>query len=201
MVERIKVGIVGAPGAGKSTLAHHLVTLGKMMGKSVEYAPEYARQYILRHGAPDNVFEQLAIFLGQKRLEEELLRVYDYVIADSASFLSTIYAQGDVRIAKERSALVEIYRLSLEELVTYQHILYIPPELPCLPDGIRYQSETEAKNIDLDIRRLLDRFGVSYEVVQGLPRQRLEIAAKHIHWPIEKIDASTLTAVEALLLS
>jgi hypothetical protein len=130
--ENTRICLIGAPGTGKSTLAQALVAKMKLQGLDVEFCPEYARTYFRQTGAPKNVFEQFVIFAGQCEREDEL-DVHDYVVADSASFMSdTFYSymrfkQGKMGPdPKLDRAYAELQRLCVPRLKSFDHIFFIP---------------------------------------------------------------------------
>jgi GTPase SAR1 family protein len=72
----IKIGIVGVPGSGKTTLARALASKCRSIDrlKNVELVSEYARRYISKHGSISSMSEQYRILEKQAewRLDHHL---------------------------------------------------------------------------------------------------------------------------------
>lgn len=85
------INLLGAPGAGKSTLAAGLFYLMKRKYKSVELVTEYAKD-LHYDGHKSDDLDQLSVFAEQNRRITRLIGKVDYVISDSPLFLSAYYA-------------------------------------------------------------------------------------------------------------
>lgn len=184
-----KIAIVGGPSSGKTTTALLLCYQLKMMGCEVHFLLEYATNYIIRNGAPRHVFEQLAIFHGQKD-EEEYIEAHnrnrgggiDYLVCDSATFLAAVYArhcrpedENKEGIQKYNFALKTLDKWSREKMFkTYDYIFLLSPEIPFKKNNIRWQTdEQEARKIATEIESYLIVEGRSYWKISGSPKERV----------------------------
>jgi len=85
------INLIGAPGAGKSTLAAGLFAEMKRRYLSVELVTEYAKDLTYDGHRSENM-DQLAVFAEQHRRIARLVGKVDYVISDSPLFLSAYYS-------------------------------------------------------------------------------------------------------------
>lgn len=87
-----RISIFGAPGAGKTVLAHELFTHYKKQGRSCEVLNELAREwaYVDR---PIQSMDQLYLFATQMHREDTLLTrdKCEFVITDSPVMLNAFY--------------------------------------------------------------------------------------------------------------
>ena len=85
------INLIGAPCAGKSTLAAGLFALMKKRYISVELVTEYAKDLIY-DGIQSHDMDPYVVFAEQHRRIKRLEGKVDYVITDSPLFLSAFYA-------------------------------------------------------------------------------------------------------------
>lgn len=178
-----KICFVGGPGSGKSTLAREIVNKLGLLGYNVEYVDEYARKHIRETGRPCCIFEQY--FIQDKQVEKEdyvARQNCDFIICDSASILSYAYAiryQGRHSILKRRKVLQEILDKAHEQVATYDLIFFIPQEISCEEDGVRFNIE-DARDISEQIEAFLKVEMISFYVLTGTLEQRSEKALETI---------------------
>src|SRR3989338_6319082 len=97
-----KIAVVGAPGAGKTTIAGGVALRLREKGFNVGQVTEYAYTYCNRYGQPTHWLEQIMIFMGEQKREKDLDHC-DFVVCDAAMFLALVYMrllmprQGDFR--------------------------------------------------------------------------------------------------------
>lgn len=147
----IKVGICGAPSAGKTTSAERIrAVLKRQYGlPSVEAVREYARHYIEETGKVKNIHEQWSILQGQERWERQAERTYDFVISDSPMFLPYIYTVtlADLKDPKHRHLLLSMYEEALLAVCEYEVIYLLPLPEKVQQDGLRVQNEDDARKL------------------------------------------------------
>jgi len=171
------IGFVGAPSTGKTTLARAVANEVGLRGLAVEFVSEYARTYIQRYGPIESVSEQLVIFDGQARREDDARSTgADYVIAETPVF--TGYAYGLEKMsasAKDTRVLQVVHRLILERLRLYHRVYYIPIELPLQRDGTRSETEETRRRLDARLRASLELWAPSFVTVRGDLKDRMQV--------------------------
>ena len=85
-----RIAVLGGPRCGKTTLIQHLYVEMKIAGLNAGYALEYSTEYLKDKGMIETISEQYGIYLGQKKLEDEL-SVFDYALTDYATFVLPSY--------------------------------------------------------------------------------------------------------------
>lgn len=169
-----RIAFIGAPGTGKSTLAGALVPQIKCLHLDVEFCREAARDYLLRTGDTESPLEQFIMMSDGIKREDEL-DVHDYVVCDSATFLSDVYfsymrhrADRLGRDLKLDYAQTEIARVSRERLHRFHHIFYVPvQDFGQVKDPSRIYTEHQ-ELISRMMRAYLDVNLVDYHVVKGV---------------------------------
>ena len=169
----IVVNLFAGPGAGKSTTCAGIFHELKLKGINCEMALEYAKDKVWEESYR-TLENQIYVFGHQL---QRIFRVKDkveVVITDSPLILSIYYD-------KERSA-------NLKNLVMEQHnqfhninIFIGRNDLAYNPKG-RYQTFEEAKNIDKDLKRLLDSLDVDYiDINKGETEKAVQIILEELN--------------------
>ena len=160
---------------GKTTLIQHLYVEMKIAGLNAGYALEYSTEYLKDKGMIETISEQYGIYLGQKKLEDELA-VFDYALTDYATFVPYIYGRfmlgNKERTKKEIQILKDLYCLAIEDIQNYDMIVYVPREFGYIQDGVRWQDEDIALQIDDAILNFLKAENVNYIEVKGSTKER-----------------------------
>jgi len=170
-----RIAVLGGPRCGKTTLIQHLYVEMKIAGLNAGYALEYSTEYLKDKGMIETISEQYGIYLGQKKLEDEL-EVFDYALTDYATFVPYIYGRfmlgNKVRSKKEIQILKDLYCLAIEDIQNYDMIVYVPREFGYVQDGVRWQAEDVALQIDEAILSFLKSENVNYIEVKGSTKDR-----------------------------
>ncbi len=170
-----RIAILGGPRCGKTTLIQHLYVEMKILGLDVGYALEYSTDYLRDKGMIETISEQYGIYLGQKKIEDDLSGV-DYALTDYATFVPYIYGRfmlGDrKRTKKEIQILKDLYCLAIEDIQNYDMIIYVPREFGYVKDGVRWQDESIAIQIDEAILSFLKAENINYIEVSGSTKDR-----------------------------
>lgn len=170
-----RIAILGGPRCGKTTLIQQLYVEMKIMGLSVGCASEYSTDYLRDKGMIESIAEQYGIYLGQQKIEEDL-GSFDYAITDYATFVPYIYGRYMLgtkkRTKKEIEILKDLYYLALRDLPKYEHIFFVPREFGYSKDGVRWQDENAALEVDAAIKSFLEAENVPYIEVTGSTKER-----------------------------
>lgn len=170
-----RIAVLGGPRCGKTTLIQHLYVEMKIIGIDVDYALEYSTEYLKEKGMIESISEQYGIYLGQRKLEDNL-EDNEYALTDYATFLPYIYGRFMLgkkkRSKKEIQILKDLYSLAIEDINRYDHILYLPREFGYEKDGVRWQDEDTAKLIDESILNFLESENIDFKIISGSTKER-----------------------------
>ncbi len=140
------LNLFGGPGTGKSTTAAGIFHKLKLAGVNCEMALEYAKDRVWE-GSGHVLDNQLYVFGKQYHRLWRLLGKVDIVITDSPLLNSLLYYRGE--------------NPHFPEMVTFEHKglnnfnVLLQRVKPFNPAG-RLQDEAQAKDLDLEIRTILD---------------------------------------------
>jgi len=168
------VNLYGGPGSGKSTNAAGAFYAMKSRGINCEYVQEYAKD-ICWEGRHYLFSDQLYVFAKQNRRLERLYDKVDVAITDCPLLLSYFYGRNPHHLA-----LIKEFWEKAPQL----HI-FLVREKPYSEAG-RMQTEEEARAIDVELRRLMDKIGIPYWVVfanKEAPEAILDIIAMELASP------------------
>ncbi len=172
-----KICFVGGPGSGKSTLARQVVIRLGLLGYNAEHVEEYARKHIRETATSCCEFEQVFIQEKQKEKEDFVAATNcDFVVCDSASFLTYAYAiryPGNHGKVKRNKALQEILDRAHREASSYDHIFFIPQEIPVKEDGVRF-NVGDAEAISTQIEAFLKLEMIDYVTIRGTLEERTQ---------------------------
>ena len=147
----------------------------KIAGLNAGYALEYSTEYLKDKGMIETISEQYGIYLGQKKLEDELAS-FDYALTDYATFVPYIYGRfmlgNKERSKKEIEILKDLYSLALEDIQNYDMIVYVPREFGYVQDGVRWQDEGIALQIDDAILSFLKAENINFIEAKGSTKDR-----------------------------
>jgi NadR type nicotinamide-nucleotide adenylyltransferase len=131
-----KIAIIGPESTGKSTLCSQLADHYQTV-----WCPEYAREYLLKHGMNYTYEDLLMIAKGQIELEEEFI---EKVRASRLLFIDT-----NMYVMKVWCEFVfgKCHRFILEQIVERKYDLYLlcNTDLPWIRDELREYPEPETR--------------------------------------------------------
>lgn len=165
MIKPLVLNLVAGPGAGKSTTAAGVFSKLKLRGVNCELVTEYAKDKVWEESY--RVLEDQIYVLGKQhhrlfRLKDKV----DAIITDSPVFLSAYYGTDTTILFDEFVA---------ETYASYNNItVFLERQKHYNPAG-RMQSEEEAREIDRELKDLMERLHISYITRPGNEDTILEL--------------------------
>jgi nicotinamide riboside kinase len=137
-----RIGFIGVPGSGKSSVARGLAARGYAKLKNLELIAEYARRFISKYGPVDRVSDQYRILEKQTELEDAVPQdKTNVIITESPIFLGFLYSLElrDLNNNKDVMYVNDIFkRMSrLNCPHRYDIIFHLPPIWKPVQDGVR----------------------------------------------------------------
>jgi nicotinamide riboside kinase len=158
-----RVNLWGGPGIGKSTTAARLFGELKVAGYSVEFIQEYIKAWAYEKRQLGS-FDQVYIFAKQQRLEDRVLRaMVRLTVTDSPLLMQCVYAKRYNSLGWEQ--LIQIGKLFDEKYPSVNFLLK-RTNTSYQTEG-RWQTEEEAKQIDVEIEQFMNDYGIPYEKIDN----------------------------------
>lgn len=186
----IKIGMTGAQGTGKTSMAE---AMQRVAFRNFALVPSTARQ-IKEYGYPINrdatELSQLLVPLLRMTDEAEATtdshnRLYKQgIISDRTLIDSLAYTMYQNSHIWEGGDFVEniTFRLTQMYMPTYNVLLYFPIYWDNVGDGVRDPDEAYRREIDLNVKTILEALGVEYWTVPNVsPEERSA-------WLVDKFD-------------
>lgn len=165
LMKKAIICLYGGPGVGKSTTAAYLFTLCKLRAMNVELVREYIKDWVWE-GRTVIPGDQLYIFAKQSRKERILFKDTDLIITDSPIWLSPIYEKKfDIEPFVTEIAIEKQLSVAAKAGFRYMHFI-LNRQKPYQQEG-RYQTEEEAKLIDIEVKNLLTRKQMPFWEING----------------------------------
>jgi len=119
MKKTLVINLIGAPGAGKSTISSRMFSDMKTDGLDVEIAPEYAKELVWE-GRTETFKDELYLFAKQNHRMFRLNGKTDYIITDRPLILSQFYntMYGDKSEAFKNIVLVKFFIINYSLFVS-----------------------------------------------------------------------------------
>jgi nicotinamide riboside kinase len=169
----IRIALIAGPSAGKTTQATHFYSITKSKMIQIEYVSEWVREAFNSGMIPDeNPWVQFWILEEQRRREDCVPEEIQYVVTDSPTILSYVYALFNGTLERDKWLWIKMYEKFLSDLKRYDFIFYCEREKPYTIDGTRKQTEQEARQIDVHIKHLLDMHKITYHLLNGATESR-----------------------------
>ena len=188
-----KIVIIGPESAGKSTLCEKLASHYQTL-----WVPEYAREYLEKHGTDYAYEDLLTIAKGQIELEEKLsdplqvisdqLPVSSSTEAHHSSLITYLFIDTDMYVMKVWAEYVfnNCHNWILNRIAERKYDLYLlcDVDLPWVEDHLReYPDEKIRKKLFYFYKELMINQSTPWYIISGNYEERLEKA-------IQFIDAS-----------
>lgn len=166
-----KIVIIGPESTGKSTLAEQLAERYQTV-----WVPEYAREYLTKHGMSYKYEDLLAIAKGQLDLEDAL----EKKASNGLMFIDT-----DMTVMKVWSDFVfgRSHPFILEQLKQRSYHLYLlcNTDLPWVEDELREYPDLETRERLMKIYRdLMKSQEVPFVEISGSEEKRLEMGMQAV---------------------
>ena len=176
-----KIVIIGPESTGKSTLckqlAEHYNTL---------WCPEYAREFLLKHGTNYSFDDLLTIAKGQIVLEESYeLKVKNDELENKKNH-PKLFLDTDMIVMKVWCEFVfgKCHQFILDELKTRKYDLYLlcNIDLPWVRDELReYENEAPRKELFSIYKNILEHQSSPWKLISGIGELRLQHAINAIN--------------------
>lgn len=161
------INIVGAPGAGKSTLAAGLFVEMKKRYMNVELVTEYAKDLIY-DGLHSDDFDQKTIFKEQHKRVARLIDNVQWVVTDSPLYLSAYYAQ-------RAQSSDEFVKFILDTAKCYNNFNFLVKRNHRYDPNGRSQTESESDQIHLDLIEFMNSNNIPYKEIPAGDSQPLAL--------------------------
>lgn len=157
----VYINIFGGPGVGKSTTAASLFVEMKRQNMNVELVTEVAKDFVWEDRST-TLSIQPYITIKQFRNLVRLKGKVDYVITDAPILLGCVYADryAPNLPASYKQFIVDLHKQELDPSVN----IVLQRTFQYDSTG-RYQTEDEAKELDIDIMRVLNDNSVRWRSV------------------------------------
>jgi NadR type nicotinamide-nucleotide adenylyltransferase len=174
-----KIVIIGPESTGKSTLCEQLAN-----HYNTAWCPEYAREYLLKHGKKYDYKDLLTIAKGQIEMEDEHIAMMN--MADSR--LTThdsrlLFIDTDMYIMKVWSEFVfgKCHRYILDEIATRKYDLYLlcNTDLPWVKDELREYPDLDTRQQLYHIYKdIMTHQSVPWVEISGNNDERLQMGIR-----------------------
>lgn len=166
VTDTLVINLFGGPGTGKSTTCAGVFSLLKNRGVNAEMALEFAKDKVWEKST-HTLSNQIYIFGKQHHRFWRLRGQVEVIVTDSPLLLSLYYGNRESDT---------FHRLVIEEHEKFRSLnFFLERVKPFNPSG-RLQNEEQAKGIDGELRRILEKHQIGYRQVVADEEAPLEIA-------------------------
>ena len=178
------VNFYGGPGCGKSSMALGVTSICKWRGIEAEYVPEVPKDLVYEENW--NVLEnQLKVLGDQWQRIHRLVKHRKIIVTDSPIIIQTLYNK---KYIPEFNAMVTALHNTFPSL---NYLLTRKKEYD--PAG-RYQTEEQAKDLDVVALNRLMQFKIPYTVIDGI-EANAEVIYQHILAYMREVEDKHVKAV------
>jgi len=160
----LNINIFGGPGIGKSTTAAKLFGKMKARDHKVEYIQEFAKELTFSKDYT-RLSDQMLILGEQHHRMFRLNGQIDFLIHDSPFIMGVTYLSEDPHLPKEAYT-----NLVVQMFNSYDNInVFLERDIENLQyqEYGRRQTLAEAIQKDVEIKALLDEYGIEYVIVKA----------------------------------
>ena len=172
------VNLFGAPGAGKSTLAAYIFAKLKMAGVNAELVTEFAKDktWENNHKALSN---QVYVFGKQLYRITRCQDDVDVIVTDSPLLLSVIYNHSDILGEDFNNLVYKVFS-------SYNNANYFINRVKKYNPKGRSQTEEESDEIAVEVKEMLNKYGVDYTEADGVLESADVIADTVLHYYLKR---------------
>lgn len=172
------VNLFGAPGAGKSTLAAYVFAKLKMAGVNAELVTEFAKDktWENNHKALAN---QVYVFGKQLYRITRCQDDVDVIVTDSPILLSIIYNHSDILGEDFNNLVYKVFS-------SYNNANYFINRVKKYNPKGRSQTEEESDEIAVEVKEMLNKYGVDYTEADGVLESADVIADTVLHYYLKR---------------
>jgi nicotinamide riboside kinase len=171
------ISLYGGPGVGKSTLSAEIFVKLKRASRSTELVREYVKDWAWE-GRKIDKFDQLHISGEQSKKESILYGKVEVIVTDSPILLGAFYEQHYQDRSIILPSVMEFTKYT-DELGIVRHNFLLTRKKKYVTEG-RYESEDQARMIDVDLARFLTANGVNYTTMDTPDDERADQILKQL---------------------
>ena len=168
------VEFLGAPGSGKTTLAHTVFSWLKTTGSNSVFVSEVATDWINQGKLPE---DQFLVSAEQNHRLYNMLGQYEYIVMDTSLLLGCYYIDMPHSLKKYREIsddslqnAIWSYKATLQYLHTIYDNITIFKELQDYPHSMvgRIHDKKQSQQIEYDLKNLLTSLTVPYTIANDI---------------------------------
>lgn len=167
------VNLFGAPGAGKSTLAAYIFAKLKMAGVNAELVTEFAKDKTWENNQKA-LANQVYVFGKQLYRITRCQDDVDVIVTDSPLLLSVIYNHSDILGEDFNNLVYKVFS-------SYNNANYFINRVKKYNPKGRSQTEEESDEIAVEVKEMLNKYGVDYTEADGILESADVIADTVLH--------------------
>ena len=176
MKRTVVINLFAGSGAGKSTTAAALYAKMKQQGKNVELVREYIKDWAWTGRKPDS-YDQIYIMGKQINAESHLYHKVDYIVTDSPFLLSPFYERHHQKTEITLPSCFEFKKWAEQNDIVFLNYFLVRHK-KFDPRG-RYETEEQAKAIDMELQIWLYRNNVTFSMIDVPDAKRVDAILKH----------------------
>lgn len=156
----VTINFIAGAGSGKSLMSALIFSELKINHKNVELVQEYAKTLVWQKKF-DELNNQYFVTTQQYKMIKPLENVVDFIVCDSPLLLGLFYNRYHKTNVSNIEKTEKMILSKMNEFMNIYIFLERNPEYPFTQEG-RLQNENEAKQIDIDMKKLLEEFNLPY---------------------------------------
>ena len=154
----LAINLYGGPGTGKSTMAAAIFAELKFRDFNVEVVQEFAKDLVWENRMA-TFSDELYVFAKQAHRVQRLNEKVEIIISDSPLIMKLNYLKPEE---------VNFRNLVIEEFNKYNNVNIFLKRIKLYNPNGRYQTEEEAKQLDTNIKHILEDNNIEHHVFDSL---------------------------------